>query len=103
MGRAWLIVVMSLWIATLGNLALWRELGNLPELQGGKIDVFPEYSGNLLQYLDKSATAKTGDEVKYAFGATGQFAAQIRNGAPFDILLAADDTTAPALAKAVAS
>ncbi|HOI66357.1 MAG TPA: molybdate ABC transporter substrate-binding protein [Thiomonas arsenitoxydans] len=43
--------------------------------------------------------AKTGDEVKYAFGATGQFAAQIRNGAPFDILLAADDTTAPALAK----
>lgn len=43
--------------------------------------------------------AKTGIAVKYAFGATGQFAAQIRNGAPFDILLAADDTTAPALAK----
>lgn len=43
--------------------------------------------------------AQTGNEVKYAFGATGQFAAQIRNGAPFDILLAADDTTAPALAK----
>lgn len=43
--------------------------------------------------------AKTGIEVKYAFGATGQFAAQIRNGAPFDILLAADDTTAPKLAK----
>ncbi len=38
----------------------------LPELQGGKIDVFPEYSGNLLQYLDKSATAKTGDEVTAA-------------------------------------
>lgn len=35
----------------------------LPELQAGKIDVFPEYSGNLLQYLDKNATAKTGDEV----------------------------------------
>lgn len=43
--------------------------------------------------------AQSGVEVKYAFGATGQFAAQIRNGAPFDILLAADDTTAPALAK----
>ncbi|CUA93694.1 molybdate ABC transporter substrate-binding protein [Thiomonas bhubaneswarensis] len=43
--------------------------------------------------------AKTGIEVKYAFGATGQFAAQIRNGAPFDVLLAADDTTAPSLAK----
>jgi len=35
----------------------------LPELQSGKLDVFPEYSGNLLQYLDKSATAKTGEEV----------------------------------------
>ncbi|MEO1766287.1 molybdate ABC transporter substrate-binding protein [Thiobacter aerophilum] len=43
--------------------------------------------------------AKTGNEVKYAFGATGQFAAQIRNGAPFDVLLAADDTTTKALAK----
>lgn len=43
--------------------------------------------------------AQSGVEVKYAFGATGQFAAQIRNGAPFDILLAADDTTAPKLAQ----
>jgi osmoprotectant transport system substrate-binding protein len=41
----------------------------LPELQGGKIDVFPEYSGNLLQYLDKNATAKTGDEVMAALPA----------------------------------
>lgn len=29
----------------------------LPEIQAGKIDVFPEYNGNLLQFLDKSATA----------------------------------------------
>ena len=29
----------------------------LPEILGGKIDVFPEYNGNLLQYLDKTATA----------------------------------------------
>jgi osmoprotectant transport system substrate-binding protein len=41
----------------------------LPELQGGKIDVFPEYSGNLLQYLDKNATAKTGPEVMAALPA----------------------------------
>lgn len=31
----------------------------LPEIQGGKIDVFPEYNGNLLQYLDKTSTATT--------------------------------------------
>ena len=41
----------------------------VPELQGGKIDVFPEYAGNLLQYLDKNATAKTGAEVTAALPA----------------------------------
>ncbi|MFT3833401.1 MAG: ABC transporter substrate-binding protein [Micropruina sp.] len=41
----------------------------LPELQRGKIDVFPEYAGNLLQYLDKKATAKTGEEVLAALPA----------------------------------
>ncbi|AAZ97236.1 molybdenum ABC transporter, periplasmic binding protein [Thiobacillus denitrificans ATCC 25259] len=35
----------------------------------------------------------TGHRVRLAFGATGKFYAQIRNGAPFDVLLAADDTT----------
>lgn len=29
----------------------------LPELSAGKIDVIPEYSGNLMQYFDKTATA----------------------------------------------
>ncbi len=35
----------------------------------------------------------TGHHVKLAFGATGKFYAQIKNGAPFQILLAADDET----------
>lgn len=35
----------------------------------------------------------TGHRVQLSFGATGKFYAQIRNGAPFDLLLAADDTT----------
>ena len=33
----------------------------------------------------------TGHEAKLSFGATGTFYTQIKNGAPFDILLAADD------------
>ncbi len=33
----------------------------------------------------------TGHEAKLSFGATGAFYTQIKNGAPFDILLAADD------------
>jgi molybdate transport system substrate-binding protein len=35
----------------------------------------------------------TGHKVLASYGATGKFYAQIRNGAPFDILLAADDAT----------
>ena len=35
----------------------------MPELSAGSIDVFPEYTGNLLQYLDQNASARTSQEV----------------------------------------
>ncbi|MDM7891550.1 ABC transporter substrate-binding protein [Curtobacterium sp. RHCKG28] len=35
----------------------------IPQLEKGAIDVLPEYSGNLLQYFDKSSKAKTADEI----------------------------------------
>ena len=35
----------------------------MPELEAGAIDVFPEYTGNLLQYLDQNASARTSQEV----------------------------------------
>jgi osmoprotectant transport system substrate-binding protein len=35
----------------------------MPEIEGGKIDVFPEYTGNLLQYLDADATATESQDV----------------------------------------
>jgi molybdate transport system substrate-binding protein len=35
----------------------------------------------------------TGHKAQLSFGATGKFYAQIRNGAPFEVLLSADDTT----------
>ncbi len=38
----------------------------MPEIQDGSIDVFPEYTGNLLQYLDPDATATGADEVHAA-------------------------------------
>ena len=36
---------------------------------------------------------ETGNTVKMSFGATGKFYSQIREGAPFDVLLAADEQT----------
>lgn len=35
----------------------------MPEIEAGKIDVFPEYTGNLLQYLVPDTTATTSDDV----------------------------------------
>lgn len=42
---------------------------------------------------------ETGHKVHLAFGATGTFHAQIKNGAPFDVLLAADESTPSLLEK----
>ena len=41
----------------------------------------------------------TGHKAQLSFGATGKFYAQIKNGAPFEILLAADDETPARLEK----
>jgi molybdate transport system substrate-binding protein len=41
----------------------------------------------------------TGHKAQLAFGATGKFYSQIRNGAPFQVLLAADDETPAKLEK----
>ncbi len=35
----------------------------IPSLEDGSVDLFPEYTGNLLQFFDDSATATTSDEV----------------------------------------
>jgi molybdate transport system substrate-binding protein len=42
---------------------------------------------------------ETGHKVLASYGATGKFHAQIQNGAPFDVLLAADDDTPAKLDK----
>ena len=52
-----------------------------------------------VQSIVEQFQADTGHTVKLSFGSTGKFYSQIKNGAPFDVLLAADDETPRKLAK----
>ncbi|MDP3229258.1 MAG: molybdate ABC transporter substrate-binding protein [Acidovorax sp.] len=46
-----------------------------------------------MQKIAAAFEAETGHKAELSFGATGKFYAQITHGAPFQILLSADDTT----------
>jgi molybdate transport system substrate-binding protein len=52
-----------------------------------------------MQKIAGAFEAESGHKAKLASGATGAFATQIRNGAPFDMLLAADEETPARLEK----
>lgn len=52
-----------------------------------------------MQKIAQEFEKDTGHKAVLSFGATGKFYAQIVNGAPFQILLAADDTTPEKIAK----
>jgi len=52
-----------------------------------------------MQKIAAAFAQDTGNKAVLAFGATGKFYAQISNGAPFEILLAADDDTPARLEK----
>ncbi|AWT10971.1 molybdate ABC transporter substrate-binding protein [Stutzerimonas frequens] len=59
-------------------------------------DVQVAVASNFTAPMQKIAAAfarDTGHRAVLAFGATGKFYAQIHNGAPFDVLLSADDST----------
>jgi molybdate transport system substrate-binding protein len=52
-----------------------------------------------MQQIAAEFEKDTGHKVMLSFGATGKFFAQISNGAPFEVLLAADDETPARLEK----
>jgi molybdate transport system substrate-binding protein len=59
-------------------------------------DVFVAVAANFTAPLQKIAAEfekETGHKVVASFGSTGKFYAQIRSGAPFELLLSADDET----------
>lgn len=45
------------------NFQIGQRDAYLPALESGEVDVFPEYTGNLLQYYDAATTATTSDDV----------------------------------------
>jgi molybdate transport system substrate-binding protein len=51
-----------------------------------------------MKTLAQTFSRDTGHRVKLSFGATGHFYAQIKSGAPFQVLIAADDETPMRLA-----
>jgi molybdate transport system substrate-binding protein len=69
-------------------------------VQAGEVTV--AVAANFTAPMQKIAQAfeqDTGHKAKLAFGSTGKFYAQIKNGAPFAVLLAADDETPERLEK----
>ena len=60
-------------LAAKGYTVTYKSAGQrdayLPALKNGEINLFPEYAGALLSYLDKSANAKSGDAVKQGIDA----------------------------------
>ncbi|MBK5963243.1 molybdate ABC transporter substrate-binding protein [Thiocystis minor] len=76
------------------NLSLMLALFATGMVQADDIQI--AVAANFTAPMKEIAAAfeqETGHQVKAAYGATGKFYAQIKNGAPFEAFLAADDTT----------
>ncbi|MCD8503590.1 MAG: molybdate ABC transporter substrate-binding protein [Burkholderiaceae bacterium] len=73
---------MSLWLGSVG-------VGHAGEVTVAVASNFTAPMRSIAAEFEK----ETGHVAKLSFGGTGQFYAQIKNGAPFDVLLAADAKT----------
>lgn len=81
-------------------VALCAALAFSASLQAAEVQVAvaANFTAPMKQIAEDFEKA-TGHKALLAFGATGNFYAQIQNGAPFEILLSADDKTPAKLAK----
>ena len=76
-------------LALLAALGLFMLHANAGEV---RVAVAANFTAPMKQ-IAAQFQADTGHTVQASYGATGKFYAQIRNGAPYDVLLAADDST----------
>lgn len=84
---------MSVVAAALG---LWGA--SFAAVQAGEVNVavaanFTAPMQKIAAMFEADMKNQGGHKAVLSFGSTGKFYAQIRNGAPFDVLLSADDTT----------
>jgi molybdate transport system substrate-binding protein len=70
-------------------LALFSALAHAEQVQVAVAANFTEPMKKIAAQFEKD----TGNQAVLTFGATGKFYAQITNGAPFEVFLAADDNT----------
>jgi molybdate transport system substrate-binding protein len=78
-----------MWSCSLFGLALMVHQAHAAEVQ---VAVAANFSGTM-QVLAQAFERESGHQARLITGATGKFYAQIRNGAPFHVLLAADAHT----------
>jgi len=83
-------------IAGLLAMIAWTGLAQADEVQ---VAVAANFTAPM-QKIAAQFEQDTGHKALLAFGATGKFYAQIQNGAPFEVLLAADDATPAKLEQA---
>jgi molybdate transport system substrate-binding protein len=77
------------WLLTLALATLALTGARAEEIQVAVAANFTEAAKKIAADFERD----TGNKVKLSFGATGAFYAQINAGAPFDVLLAADEAT----------
>jgi molybdate transport system substrate-binding protein len=86
-------MTLRLFLALAGSL-----LGTLAQAGEVTVAVAANFTAPM-QKIAKAFEQDTGHKAQLAFGATGKFYAQIKNGAPFAAMLAADDETPARLEK----
>ncbi len=79
----------SCWRASLIAAALWAGAAHADTIS---VAVASNFTAPM-QKIAAEFAKDTGHKAELSFGATGKFYAQINHGAPFGVLLAADDTT----------
>lgn len=82
-------------VAVAAAMGLWAAQARAAEVSVAVAANFTAPMKKIAAEFEKD----TGHKAELSFGATGKFYAQIANGAPFGILLAADDTTPEKIAR----